>query len=78
MKIIQRQVFFENPKNLIFWYKIAYKKNLGFFFENRASSPFTIYDDLTSCTKAKKSIEPNSRTFDDQLPTKNNSNPDLN
>ena len=28
------------PKNLIFWHKIAYKKNLGFFFKNRALSLF--------------------------------------
>ena len=45
--------------------KIAYKKNLRFFGRNRAVSPFNIYDGLTSCAKAKKSLEPFSRTFRD-------------
>ena len=41
-------------KNLIFR-KIAYKKNFGFFGENRASSLFYIYNRLTCCKKSEKS-----------------------
>ena len=41
-------------KNLIFQ-KIAYKKNFGFFGENRASSLFYTWNRLTCCKKAKKS-----------------------
>ena len=39
-------------KNLIFW-KIAYKKNFGFFGENRASSLFYTYNRLTCCKKSE-------------------------
>ena len=67
MKKIRRLGPEKITKNLIFWYKIAYKKNLGHFFENRASSLFYIYNELTSCAKAKKSNEPNSGTFRDGL-----------
>ena len=47
-------------KNLIFR-KIAYKKNFGFFGENRASSLFYIYNRLTCCKKSEKS---NDRKYD--------------
>ena len=52
----------ENAKKPDFL-KIAYKKNFEVFGGNRAVSPFNIYDGLTSCAKAKKSLDPNSRTF---------------
>ena len=42
--------------------KIAYKKNLRFFGGNRALLPFSPYNELTLCTKAKKSLDPNSGT----------------
>ena len=51
----------EIAKNPIFGYKIAYKKNLGIFFKNRALSLFYPYNGLTSCAKAKKSLEQFSR-----------------
>ena len=44
----------ENGQKPIFW-KIAYKKNLRFFGENRASSLFYIYNRLTCCKKSEKS-----------------------
>ena len=47
-----------SQKNLIFWYKIAYKKKLGFFFEKRALSLFCLYHCLTSCKKLERSLEP--------------------
>ena len=43
--------------------KIAYKKNLRFFGGNRLPTFFFIYNELTSCAKAKKSLEKNSRTY---------------
>ena len=52
-------------KNLDFWYKIAYKKNLRVFSENPASTLFLLYRPLTSCQKSEKSLEPFSRTFTD-------------
>ena len=42
-------------KNLIFCYKIAYKKNLGFFLENPALSVCAGYRFITSCKKLEKS-----------------------
>ena len=44
----------ENGQKPIFW-KIAYKKKLRFFGENRASSLFYIYNRLTCCKKSEKS-----------------------
>ena len=38
--------------------KIAYKKNLGLFFENQAVSLFLLYGPLTSCKKSEKTNEP--------------------
>ena len=46
--------------NLIFR-KIAYKKNFGFFGENRASSLFYTWNRLTCCKKSEKS---NDRKYD--------------
>ena len=54
-----------SPISCDFLHKIAYKKIGSFFFENRALSLFYIYNELTSCTKAKKSNQPNSGTFRD-------------
>ena len=42
-----------NGQKPIFW-KIAYKKNLRVFLENRASSLFYIYSGLTSCNVSEK------------------------
>ena len=47
-------------KTQIFW-KITYKKNFGFFGENRISSLFYIYNRLTCCKKSEKS---NERKYD--------------
>ena len=49
-------------KNLIFR-KIAYKKNFGFFGENRASSLFYTYNRLTCCKKSEKSNDGNYDNF---------------
>ena len=49
-------------KNLIFR-KIAYKKNFGFFGENRASSLFYIYNRLTCCKKSEKSNDGKYENF---------------
>ena len=49
----------EMQKKLIFWPKNAYKKNLGFFGKNL--SLFYPYNGLTSCARAKKSLEQFSR-----------------
>ena len=57
MSKIVRVVFEKSRKNLIFDYKIAYKKKLGFFFEKPASSLFIIYQCLTSCQISEKSLE---------------------
>ena len=54
-------------KNLIFWYKIAYKKKLGFFFEKRALSLFCLYHSLTSCKELERSLEPFLRKSIHQL-----------
>ena len=54
-------VFELGRKNLFFWYKIAYKKKLGFFFEKRALSLFCLYHWLTSCKELERSLEPFSR-----------------
>ena len=58
MNKIVRVVKEKNRKNLIFWYKIAYKKKLGIFLENRALSLLSLYHCLTSCKKLKRSLEP--------------------
>ena len=50
-------------KILFFDIKLLIKKK--FFGGNLAVSLSYYYDDLTSCAKAKKSLEPNSRTFHD-------------
>ena len=50
-------VFFCEFFFFIFWHKIAYKKKVRFFFENRASLFFLVYCPLTLCQKAKKSLE---------------------
>ena len=60
MKITTAQLMEKIPK-LIFLGKIAYRKKFRFFGGNPAVSPFDIYDGLTSCAKAKKSVERNSR-----------------
>ena len=46
------------PKNLIFGQKRAQKKIWWFLSANRALSLLFSYDALTSCQKAKKSLEP--------------------
>ena len=53
------KTFQENPKKLIFWKLL--KKKSDFFRENRALSLFSPYNDLTLCTEANKSLDPNSR-----------------
>ena len=60
---IVRLNFLKKLKNLKNSYKKILIKKTGFFFENRALSVFIIYDPLTSCKKAKKSLEPFSVTF---------------
>ena len=55
---IVRVVLEKSRKNLIFWYKIAYKKKLGIFLENRALSLLSLYHCLTSCKKLERSLEP--------------------
>ena len=52
-------------KNLIFR-KIAYKKKIGFFGKNRASSLFYIYNRLTCCKKAEKSNDGKYDNFCDR------------
>ena len=49
-------VFELGRKNLFFWYKIAYKKNWGFFFEKTARSLFCLYHCLTSCKELCVSV----------------------
>ena len=49
-------------KNLIFQ-KIAYKKNFGFFGENRASSLFYTWNRLTCCKKSEKSNDRKYENF---------------
>ena len=48
MSKIVRVVLEKSRKNLIFWYKIAYKKKLGIFSGNRALSLLSLYHCLTS------------------------------
>jgi len=57
MSKIVRVVFEKSWKNLIFCYKIAYKKFFGWFFENPALSVSLAYYSLTSCQKSRKSLE---------------------
>ena len=52
----------ENGQKLIFW-KIAYKKNLIVFLENRALSLFNIYNGLTSCEISEKSDDGKYENF---------------
>ena len=59
-KLMQRSR--ENGQKPIFW-KIAYKKNLRVFLENRASSLFYIYDGLTSCEFSEKSNDGKYENF---------------
>ena len=58
---IVRPDFEKNPKNPQKWLFLAqknsYKKNT-IFFENPAVSLFLHFGPLTSCRKAKKSLEP--------------------
>ena len=58
MSKIVRVVLEKSRKNLIFCYKIAYKKKLGIFLENRALSLLSLYHCLTSCKKLERSLEP--------------------
>ena len=51
-----------NGQKPIFW-KIAYKKNLRVFLENRASSLFYIYNGLTSCNVSEKTNDWNYENF---------------
>ena len=52
----------ENSQKPIFW-KIAYKKKLRVFLENRASSLFYIYNVLTSCEISEKSNDGKYENF---------------
>ena len=52
----------ENGQKPIFW-KIAYKKNLRVFLENRASSLFYIYNGLTSCNVSEKTNDGKYENF---------------
>ena len=52
----------ENGQKPIFW-KIAYKKKIRFFGENRASSLFYIYKRLTCCKKSEKSNDGKYENF---------------
>ena len=56
-KIEKKNFFFSGPQNFF----------SRFFDQNRALSLFFSYDDLTSCAKAKKSLDPNSRKTRNQL-----------
>jgi len=58
---IVKVVFEKSWKNLIFSYKIAYKKKLGIFSGNRALSLLSLYHCLTSYQKLERSLEPFSR-----------------
>ena len=51
----------ENAENLIFGHKRAPKKFWRFLTANPASSLFSLYNCLTFCKKAKKSLAPFSR-----------------
>ena len=57
------------PKNLIFWQKIAYKKNFGFFSGNRALLLSSFHNYVTFCAKAKKFLERFSRKLLTNQPT---------
>ena len=59
-KLMQRSRV--NGQKPIFW-KIAYKKKLRVFLENRASSLFYIYNVLTSCEISEKSNDGKYENF---------------
>ena len=53
---ILRAVFEKIPKNLIFWVFLGPKNFFWAKIKNRALLPFSPYNDLTLCAKAKKFI----------------------
>ena len=55
----QKMLVFEKMAKMADFLQFFAKINRsGFFFENRALSVLSPYDALTSCKKAKKSLEP--------------------
>ena len=60
IKIVE-VVFEKSWKNLIFCYKIAYKKKLGFFSENPTMSVWSLYGLESLCKVSESSLEPLSR-----------------
>ena len=57
IKKILRADFEKNPKTSLFRHFFRNFGKTGFFFKNRALSLFLPYNGLTSCAKAKKSVE---------------------
>jgi hypothetical protein len=62
-------VFEKSWKNLIFTYKIAYKKNLGFFPENPTMSVLSLYGLESLCKVSESSLEPLLRKEVSNQPT---------
>ena len=67
IKKILRADFEKNPKTSLFRHFFRNFGKTGFFFKNRALSLFLPYNGLTSCAKAKKSLERFPRKTPNQL-----------